>query len=310
VHALRETETGFPPGAHFYYSNVGFRALGFLLETLTGQSYADAIRTRLLEPLGMKASDSVITHETRRRLAVGYQRLYDDRPSHPTHPLIPATWLETGTGDGCLACTAADLATYLRALLNRGRGLISEDSFKLMTARVVEEDEPGWFYGYGLGTFELDGCACLGHGGDMPGYSAGMQGDLDTGVGVCVLVNQSQVFGITSHLLTLFRAALRGKELPPLPPLARPTHIENAADYAGTYRAGEGQSRGIAPTLTLSTQGRQLILEHGGERLPLEARGEDTFFVNYPDFALFLLRFGRTDGVVVEAAHGPSWYVH
>ena len=303
VYALRETETGYSPGAHFYYSNVGFRALGFLLETLTGQSYADAIRTRILEPLGMKATDPVITHETRKRLAMGHQRLYDDRPTHPTHLLVPATWLETGTGDGSLACTAADLATYLRALLNHGRNLISEDSFKLMTARVIEEDVPGWFYGYGLGTFEDEGFACLGHGGDMPGYSAGMQGDLDTGVGVCLFVNQSQVFGITSHLLTLFRAALRGEELPPLSPPAEPSKIANAADYAGTYRAG-------GKTLTLVAKGRQLTLRHGGERIPLEARETDTFFVNHPDFALFLLSFGRVGGAVVEALHGPDWYVN
>lgn len=310
VHALRETETGFPPGAHFYYSNIGYRTLGLMLEEITGQSYAEVIRTRILEPLGMKDSDPVITHETRKHLAVGYQRFYDDRPSNPSHPLVPATWLETGTGDGSLACTAADLAKYLRALLNRGRGLISEASFQLLTQRVIEEDEPGWYYGYGLGTFQVEGFTCLGHGGDMPGFSAGMQGDLDTGVGVCLLVNQSQVFGITSHLLTLFRAALRGKELPPLPPLASRTHIENAADYTGTYRAGDGQSRGIAPTLMLIAKGKQLALKHGGELLPLESRGEDTFFVNHPDFALFLLRFGRINGVVVEAAHGPNWYAH
>jgi len=111
------------------------------------------------------------------------------------------------------------------------------------------------------------------------------------------------VFGITSHLLTLFRAALRGEELPPLPPLAEPSKIANAADYAGTYRAGD-------KTLTLGAKGKQLTLRHGGERIPLEAREADTFFVNHPDFALFLLSFGRVGGAVVEALHGPDGYVN
>lgn len=301
VYALRETETGSPPGAHFYYSDVGYRALGLVLEEVTGQSYADAIRTRILTPLGMDATDPVITHATRQHLAVGYQRFYDDRPTHPNHPLVPATWLETGTGDGCLACTAADLAAYLRALLNRGQGLLSEDGFGLLTQRLIEEDVPGWFYGYGLGAFEDEGFACLGHGGDMVGYSAGMQGDMDNGIGVCVLINQSQVFGITTSFLRLFRAAERGEAIPPLPAPADPTRVENAEQYAGRYQS-EHQ------TLELRAKGERLYLYHRGESVVLEARGEDTFFVPHPDFALFPLRFGRTDGQIVEAYHGPDWY--
>lgn len=39
VWALRETEAGSPPGERFHYSNVGYRALGYLLEELTGQRY-------------------------------------------------------------------------------------------------------------------------------------------------------------------------------------------------------------------------------------------------------------------------------
>jgi len=32
--------------------------------------------------------------------------------------------------------------------------------------------------------------------------------------------------------------------------------------------------------------------------------------VKHPDFALFLLRFGREESQVVEAFHGPDWYVN
>ena len=33
-------------------------------------------------------------------------------------------------------------------------------------------------------------------------------------------------------------------------------------------------------------------------------------FVDHPDYALFLLRFGRQNGKVVEAFHGPDWYTN
>jgi hypothetical protein len=154
-----------------------------------------------------------------------------------------------------------------------------------------------------MGVFEDEGFACLGHGGDMVGYSAGMQGDLDNGLGVCVLINQSNVFGITTSILRLFRAAQRGEALPPLPALADPTRVENASQYAGVYHS-ETQA------LTLTADEDRLRLHHRGESVILEARGEDTFFVPHPDLALFPLRFGRTDGQIVEAYHGPAWYRH
>lgn len=58
-------------------------------------------------------TEPVITHETRNRLAVGYQRFYDDRPFSRNYPLVPATWLEYGAGDGSVASTPADMAAYV-----------------------------------------------------------------------------------------------------------------------------------------------------------------------------------------------------
>ena len=47
-------------------------------------------------------------------MAVGYDRLHDDRTPSPDDPLFPAPWLETGTADGSLASTAGDLAAFAR----------------------------------------------------------------------------------------------------------------------------------------------------------------------------------------------------
>ncbi len=62
------------------------------------------------------------------------------------------------------------------------------------------------------------------------------------------------------------------------------------------------------------------MLRYGHERIALERRGPDRFYVDHPvkreakrlhpDFALFLLRFGREEGKVVEVFHGPDWYTN
>lgn len=52
--ALTETLL-FAPGASFLYSNVGYQALGRILESVTGQRPDKFIQKRLLDPLGIKS---------------------------------------------------------------------------------------------------------------------------------------------------------------------------------------------------------------------------------------------------------------
>ncbi len=314
VWALRETETAFAPGASFHYSNVGYKALGLLLARLTGQGYGDAIRSRILTPLGMATSEPAITSAIRPRLAVGYTSLYDDRPAHRSHPLVPATWLETESGDGSIASTPEDMAVYLRMLLNRGQGaqerLLSEAGFATMTQPVIAmgNGTGSPFYGYGLTTCEDDdGHTCIGHPGGMVGYSAAILADLDDGLGVVVLVNgPGRPSAISRHALALLRAALHGEAHPVPVPLPDPTRTEDAAAYAGTYR-------GDAGTFSVAAKGDRLVLDRDSHRIVLEPYfDEDAFVVPHPAYDRFLLRFGRqpASGDVVELFHGPGWYVN
>jgi CubicO group peptidase (beta-lactamase class C family) len=322
VWALRETEATAPPGTYYHYSDAGYKTLGVVLEDLLGQPYGDIIQARILDPLGMTATEPIVTNETRKRLAVGYEGLYDDRPLPRGRPLAPATWLEHAEGAGSIASTPADMAVYLRMLMNRGQGprgrILSEESFDLMTQRVIEAEEEGKgsFYGYGLEIRESDGHTTVGHGGGMVGYYSYMLTDMDDGLGAVVLMNGPGGRSdeeIAMFALKLLRAALHDQELPPVPP-TDPTKIENGADYAGTYRAcpepdeGKGHGRKAGAKLfTLMAEGERLMLRYGDERIVLERRGPDRFYVDHPDFALF---FGREKGEVMEAFHGPDWYTN
>ncbi len=305
VWALRETEAPYLPGQHYYYSNVGYKVLGLLLEQVVGQPYGAIVQQGILDPLGMTMTEPTITHETRARLAVGYQPLYDDRPPHRTQLLVPAPWVETDTGDGCLVSTVDDMARYVRMLLNRGQGpngpLISPESFDLMT-RAHSRVQPGVSYGYGLEMPEVDGHPYLMHGGMMPGYWSTWRADREAGLAAVVLMNGPFAPGISVYAVQLLRAALEGRALP-APSLPDPARIAHAADYAGVYRAGDR-------TLTVVAQGERLILDYEGERVVLEGRDDDSFYAPHPDFARFLLRFGRSESRVVEAFHGPDWYVN
>jgi len=308
VYALRETEATVAPGTFFHYSNVGYKTLGLVLEEVLGRPYAEIIEERILGPLKMKAAEAAITHETRKRMAVGYESLYDDRPGHPSYPRMPATWLEYEGGDGSIAATVSDMAAYVRMLMNRGRGpgtrIVSEESFALMTKRVIEtpDEEEGTAYGYGLVISESDGRILIGHGGGMVGYYSAILADMDDGLGVVVLTNgPGDPGGIVRSAVRLLGCVLCNQEPPALIPAPDRTQVERGIDYAGTYRAGPR-------VFSLTVADGRLIMQYGDETLALERRGPDCFYVPHRDFALFLLRFGREGGQVVEAFHGPDWY--
>jgi CubicO group peptidase (beta-lactamase class C family) len=313
--ALRETETAWPPGTQFYYSDAGYQVLALVLEAVTGQPFQEILRAHILEPLRMAASEPAFTHAMRPRTAIGYQTLYDDRPSHASHPLVPAAWIEMNAGDCCIASTAEDLTRFARTLLNRGQGpsgpLISEASYE----RLIHEPmatEWGFEYGYGIEVHRRDGVVYLGHGGGMPAYEAFMLVDVDRGLGVTLLSTKPSigVRDLAWTAMTMWRKAHLGEPLDAVDlSLPDPTYVENAPDYAGAYCGDE-------KTLILAAEGGRLVWHlPEGSQVVLEKRGEDAFYVPHPGLDRFLLRFGRAatgnDGqeAVIEACHGPDWYV-
>lgn len=314
VWALRETETAWPPGVHFYYSDAGYQVLGLVLEKATGKPFSDIIRANIFDPLEMTASEPAFIHAIRPRMAKGYCHLYDDRPYHSSHPLVPAAWIEMNAGDCCIASTAEDMAKFARMLLNGGQGphglLLSATNYDLLTHQPMTT-QYGFSYGYGIEVHQRDGLTHIGHGGGMPGYEAFLLMDTHNGLGV-TLLSTSPPIGIRDlawKVMGLWRKAYLGESLDAVDLLLPdPTYIKDASDFAKMYRNND-------KTLTFSVEGEQLVLHHQDTRVALEKRGDDCFYVPHPDFGQFLLRFERAEsasgtlGNVIAACYGANWYV-
>lgn len=303
VWALRETEAA-QPGVKARYSNVGYKLLGLVLEAVTGTSYGQLVEERIFAPLGMTHSASAITNDVRRRLAVGYNDFYNDRPWRPEHGFVPSPWLETNTADGCLCANATDLATYLRMLLNRGAApsgrLLSEESFVQMTTpHTAFGEEP---YGYALDVAEKEGRRRIGHGGGMVGYISTMIGDVESGIGVIVFKNSMQnTSEIADFALGSVIAALAGEPLPEKPTPPAP----DLGQYTGAYRDGDAWLR-------VEEYAGKLYVMRGQERIALEPGvppEPDLYLASQPGLDLFPFRFQRDDAGRVEAlVHGGNWY--
>jgi CubicO group peptidase (beta-lactamase class C family) len=302
VWALRETETGFAPGEHFYYSNVGYRILGYALEAATGQRYRDLVTARILEPLGLRQTEPEISVEIRGRMAVGYDRLHDDRTPSPEDPLYPAPWLETNTGDGCLAATAVDLAAFARYLLG--------GPAETLTSGTRLESGDGWHYGYGLERND----DLIRHGGSMPGFAAALLGDLDSGYAVGVLMNGPDEHDATELVAQFALDFHRGMEPDPpgdpepWPPGSPPA--DPLAEYARFY----GRFRSYNPWLPgFRVEQRQSGLTASlawGDDKPLARLGEAEFRLGEEEWSPERLRFEAfVDGRALRAnLSGERYY--
>src|SRR5215470_17637808 len=150
---LHELWTAYAPGKKFLYSNTGYNILGFLIEAIDKRPFAEAMRARLLTPLGMTASAPIISNDLRQRIAVGYEPLNASQTFSVGGTLGEAQWIEVDIAAGSVASTPADMSKYMRMWLNRGalpKGrIVSEESFKLFTAPVIDSPFRGEPASYG-----------------------------------------------------------------------------------------------------------------------------------------------------------------
>jgi D-alanyl-D-alanine carboxypeptidase len=311
---------GYEPGTRWVYSNIGYVLLGFLIEALDKRSFAESMKQRVLVPLGMTSSAPVISNEIRRRLAVGYNPLQNDRPFALRGQLGEAAWLEVSEAAGSIASTSSDMGKYLKMLLTRGVGakgrVLSEKSFEVFTKPVIKSPFRGEdaSYAYGLWVSDTNGQVLLRHTGGMVAFSSAMFADTTNGFAAFASVNAARLLGayrpipVVRYALSLLNAASRKEELPAAPPpLPSLTIVKNAADYGGTFKLNSATG---VEKLVLSNEGEQLILQHAGARIVLEQVGRDAFIVKHPHFELFTLNFGREKDQVVEAFYGGDWWIN
>ena len=318
-YALREAEAAWEPGSRFHYSNTGYKLLGWLLEDVTGLSYGEVIRRRILEPVAMTATAPVITHQSRHRMATGYVPLHDDRPYRRGDTLIPADWSEYAVGDGSQVSTAEDMARYARLWLNGGRSgvraVVSPASYTRMITPAIsmnrgEAYEHDYGYGYGIISHQADGHHFIGHGGGTVGFRSIMLTDQTDGLGVVILCNGVGVdtYPPARYALQVAAALRDGSAAPEPPPVPDPTRIDDAARYAGVYVNPLSGRR-----LSIRTAGHGLHLDAGEHGCHLEHIAGNAFCAPHDAFDPFPLRFcpdyGSNDGPMLEVRHGPDVYV-
>ena len=197
----RLTELNFPAGHEISYSNTGYRLLdGALLRR--GTAFADLVRDRIAEPLGIGFRVPETWFDPIRGLAPGYWKTAD------------GAWQLAASGrhlsaSGCLTGSLHDLVRWQQAVLadrGPGRGVLARQG----ATRHLADGRPTG-YGLGLAWSRLGNRRLVGHGGSLLGYKTYFLLDPEQGVGAAVVSNREDT---VSHGLALkLMAALDRKSV-------------------------------------------------------------------------------------------------
>lgn len=254
VRAIGREPLAFEPGSKRQYSNGGYALLAFVIQQVTGESYASYLEREVLLPLGLRDT----RHEADLMVVPNRAYGYMPRPDDP-HGLMLAPYQEMGTktGGGSLVSTVGDLHRFLRAAYQDNVISTSEWS------RLFPSDD-----------------STFGGQGRCPGYNVYMIRDLRQDVDAVVLANNygaGMVGTIGSDLVKLARGLT-----PETPPWRTDVSADTAAAAAwiGGYRAASGALPYGEGPFTFERRGEGLVMLREGVIADyLIPQGKDRFLL-------------------------------
>ena len=178
-----------PPGTGGY-STTNYIALQEIAETLTGESLADLIETRLTDPLGMSGTalppnDDTTLPEPSAHGYIGPSCISEIEESGGSVPVWTdtTTWNASyGQGGGGMYSTVADLGRWAASL--SGTSTLSDD---LAAQRLEPVFALDFLDEYGLGIIKTG--PTYGHSGEALGWEGYAVHDPETGVSLVIFTN-------------------------------------------------------------------------------------------------------------------------
>lgn len=148
----------FEPGTEFRYNNSAYFLLGAIIEAVTGQSYKEALRERIFDPLEMDDTGHDDAYAVLSKRATGYTDTLGRRRV--------ATWMDMSTpySAGALYSTTGDMWKWDRAL--RAKTLLDGE----LEARMFTPGAEHYGYGWFIEPNEADE-PLIYHTGGLPGVS-------------------------------------------------------------------------------------------------------------------------------------------
>jgi len=245
IEMTRDLPLEFEPGSKFNYDNSGYIILGFVIEKVSGEKYADYVREHIFKPLGMTHSGYDDTRTIVAGRAAGYEF---EKGVWSNAPYIA---MSLPFAAGALYSTTGDLLLWEEAFF--ADKVVSKASREAMTT------DYGSNYGFGLVPRTQGTHKVIGHTGGINGFSTNLRRYPDDGLTVVVLSNLQSApsMQIAQELVELYLG------LPAAPVLvAVPVKPEVLDRYVGVYEL---------------TKGLLITVKRDGGALTAQATGQSAF---------------------------------
>lgn len=246
------------PGAHYEYSNTGFGLLGHALGEKAGHGYAAALKSRVIDPLGMR--DTVLAPEKVRagRLADGH-----DNQGRP----VPHWHFQVFAPTGGVLSSARDMQRYLQANMGSLKTPLYP-AMQLAQQPRADTATTGERIGLAWMTRHTEDGDVVWHNGMTGGFASFIGFTQDRKHGVAVLSNRSESVDDIGFALLVPSTTLA----PPHVRVTLPT--ETLDEYVGRYE--------LAPSVTMAItrQGDRLYEQvTGQDAIELSASAKDEFHI-------------------------------
>ena len=204
VRALKTAQLTAPIGTRQQYFNLGYVVLADIVETVSGQSYADYIQEHIFDPLQMTHTYTDPALAKQDGLSQGYSRFFGftvpARQPAPTYELSA----------GYIISTAEDMTHFTLAMNNDG---VYAGTRVLSVQWMRELFKP--VLGYGMGWFVTPGH--ISHGGANETFKTFVDLYPGRGLGIVLLINQGYMidhFISAGQLFAGVEALVLGNEPP------------------------------------------------------------------------------------------------
>jgi CubicO group peptidase (beta-lactamase class C family) len=227
-----------PLGEQWSYANSGYCVLGAIVETLCDQTWADAVRERILTPARLTETALYPDKALLFRASVGHRRA----PGADQHSVIRTWPIEYGQAPAgsLMAGSARELIRFARMLMAGGvtpdgTRLLAESSVRAMFTPVAgppARERLRW--GLGGMVFDWDGGPLYGHDGNTTGQNTMLRFHRDHDFAIAVSGNggdPTKLEPIVASIVT----ELVGVRAParPVPPV--PSSTLDVSRYVGRY---------------------------------------------------------------------------
>ncbi len=181
----------------FQYNNIMFMTAGYLVDSLTGMAWEDAVRKRIFEPLGMAGANFSVKDSQQ---TADFAKPYGDRDDRIVE--IPFRDITNAGPAGSINSSVTDMARWLIVNSQKGKfagrqiispRVLAEIQTPHMTTGAPQERPEIGPAGYGLGWSVDDyrGHRRVVHGGGIDGFSAMTTVFPHDGLGIVVLSNMN-----------------------------------------------------------------------------------------------------------------------